>query len=413
MHIPRASSTKAVVAHFIVGYTYSYSQNDWFNDINLASSMGIDAFALNLGADSWQPSQIANAYSAASSHGSDFKLFLSFDMSSIPCGSGGDASNIGNLLNAYANHGNQFYFNGRPYTSTFGGEGCAFGTGDVNSGWTTAVRNNVGANYYFVPAFFGDPNGWANYAVVDGVFNWNGGWPMSANDVTFDSDAGYISAANGKLVMSAVSPWFFAHYSWKNEVFDTNDWLWNERWEQLVQHRDQVDVVQILTWNDYSESHYVGPVDGSPPDGTYWQNGFDHQGFLNMVPYYSQAFKTGNYPTVSADHLFIWSRPHPAGASACCDGIGKPANADWLSDYLWAVAFAASDGSVTLTSGSNTQTFSVTAGVNKLQLASSPGGIQGTLTRDGKAVVDVDPGSAFTYTSDPQQYNYNAFVAWA
>ncbi|OBZ77253.1 hypothetical protein A0H81_01817 [Grifola frondosa] len=42
-----------VFAHFIVGNTYNYTINDWFKDISLASSKGIDAFALNVGADSW------------------------------------------------------------------------------------------------------------------------------------------------------------------------------------------------------------------------------------------------------------------------------------------------------------------------------------------------------------------------
>ncbi|EIN03509.1 glycoside hydrolase family 71 protein [Punctularia strigosozonata HHB-11173 SS5] len=412
---PATSAVKAVVAHFIVGFTISYSQADWLNDITQASAMGIDAFALNFGSDPWQPNQIANAYAAAAAHGSSFKLFLSFDMTSIPCASAGDAANIGHALNQYASHPSQFWYKDRPYTSTFGGERCTFGTGDVNSGWTSAVRNGVSTPYSFVPGFFTDPNTFGSYPVVDGEFNWNGAWPMSGSDETFDSDGSYIASDNGKLFMAAASPWFFAHYPWKNEVFRSSDWLWNTRWDQIIAHRDQVDIVEIVTWNDYSESHYIGPVTAaaSPPGGTYWQNGYDHQGWLNMVPYYAQAFKTGANPTISTDHIYIWSRPHPADATACCDGIGKPANAQWESDNLWAVVFASSTGTVTLTSGSNVQSFEVPAGVTKLQVPSAPGGIRGTLTRLGAAVVDVNPGAAFTYTLTPQQYNYNAFVAWA
>jgi glucan endo-1,3-alpha-glucosidase len=132
-----------------------------------------------------------------------------------------------------------------------------------------------------------------------------------------------------------------------------------------------------------------------------------------MVPYYAQAFKTGTYPSITQDHVYIWSRPHPAAATACCDSVPKPDNWQWTSDYLWAVVFATSPGSVTLTAGSNTQTFSVSSGVNKLQLASSAGGIRGTLSRNGAVVVDVNPGSAFSYTLSPNTYNFNAFVASA
>lgn len=58
----RDIGTKNVFAHFIVGYTYPYTQADWLQDIRGATSAGIDAFALNVGTDSWQPSQVAAAY---------------------------------------------------------------------------------------------------------------------------------------------------------------------------------------------------------------------------------------------------------------------------------------------------------------------------------------------------------------
>jgi hypothetical protein len=57
-----SSNPKLVVAHHMVGNTYPYVVQDWEDDINLAFSSGIDAFALNIGTDSWQPQQVANAY---------------------------------------------------------------------------------------------------------------------------------------------------------------------------------------------------------------------------------------------------------------------------------------------------------------------------------------------------------------
>ena len=51
-HVPFASAAAAsgrlVFAHYMVGYTYQYSQSDWARDIALASSAGIDAFACNV-----------------------------------------------------------------------------------------------------------------------------------------------------------------------------------------------------------------------------------------------------------------------------------------------------------------------------------------------------------------------------
>lgn len=64
----------------MVGNTHPYTVEDWAEDISLASAHGIDAFALNLGPDSWQPDQVKNAYQAAEQANATFKLFMSFDM---------------------------------------------------------------------------------------------------------------------------------------------------------------------------------------------------------------------------------------------------------------------------------------------------------------------------------------------
>ena len=55
------SSPKVVTIHEIVGNTYNYTKGTWKNDISWASENGVDAMALNMGTDSWQPVQIQNA----------------------------------------------------------------------------------------------------------------------------------------------------------------------------------------------------------------------------------------------------------------------------------------------------------------------------------------------------------------
>ena len=66
----------------------------------------------------------------------------------------------------------------------------------------------------------------------------------------------------------------------KNWIYRADDWLWATRWEHLVQQRDKVTFAQVISWNDYSESHYVGAIDGVQPNSQGWVNGFDHQGTL-------------------------------------------------------------------------------------------------------------------------------------
>ena len=76
--------------------------------------------------------------------------------------------------------------------------------------------------------------------------------------------------------------------------------------------------------------------------------------------------------------------------------------------------FASQPGTVTLhTSDSNSQTFQVQAGVNKLFMPLTPGGyMRGVVTRGSQTVIDLRP-DGYTFTSSPQNYNYNAFTAFA
>ncbi|KAF5332414.1 hypothetical protein D9758_015098 [Tetrapyrgos nigripes] len=98
-----ADEVICVVAHHIVGNTIQ----DWPDDISLASKHNIDGFALNIGTDSWQPDCVADAYQAALQSGLDFKLFLSLDMSSLPCASHTDAQALRSLVLKFAGHPNQ------------------------------------------------------------------------------------------------------------------------------------------------------------------------------------------------------------------------------------------------------------------------------------------------------------------
>lgn len=51
----------------------------------------------------------------------------------------------------------------------------------------------------------------------------------------------------------------------------------------MIGIRDQIDIAQILSWNDYGESHYIGPIEGAQPNSQAWVDGFDHTGELCYV----------------------------------------------------------------------------------------------------------------------------------
>lgn len=82
----------------------------------------------------------------------------------------------------------------------------------------------------------------------------------------------------------------------------------------------------FLLWPrpDYGESHYIGPIAGDQPNSEAWVNGFDHSAFLAVNKYYSTAFKTGTYPTIACDVVYLMARPHDNRAVGTNDPAGPP-----------------------------------------------------------------------------------------
>ena len=118
----------------------------------LTSKLGCisDALALNIGSDSWEETQVASAYAAAESLGTGFKLFLSFDFTAMGC----TLSNIVSLVNTYANHPNQFKFNGKTFISSYEG-GCL-----GNAGWASLKDQTNGYAMPFISGLEGQFSQW-------------------------------------------------------------------------------------------------------------------------------------------------------------------------------------------------------------------------------------------------------------
>ncbi|KAG8839265.1 hypothetical protein FRB91_007114 [Serendipita sp. 411] len=426
---------KLVVAHHMVGNTYPYTVEDWKRDIQLASSHSIDGFVLNVGRDDWMTARVDDAYAAAQSVGNGFKLCLSLDMTSLPCATLQDVQTLQHWVSRYAHHPNQLIYRGKPLVSTFAGEGCTYG-GSFATAWTE-FKKGLGGNIHFVPSLFTNPAILNTLPFLDGIFNWNGGWPTQLNEQSsasqieqainsLNTDALLLSGMSDKTYTAAVSPWFFTHYgpdTWnKNWIYRGDDWLFAKRWEELIGMRDRVGIVEVISWNDYGESHYIGPIAGAQPNSQAWVDGFDHQGWLEMTSYYAQAFKTGSFPVIAEDKVFVWARPHPKDASAP-DHVPRPQFADLTDDFFWVVIFAKSPATAILHApppnlDSNSvdhnaaMIVDIPAGVHKLRYPLLPGRTMAVrLERSGN--VDLDyRADGFVFNPSPNVYNFNAWVGW-
>ena len=56
-----------------------------------------------------------------------------------------------------------------------------------------------------------------------------------------------------------VSPAQFKELGGTNDWVELADTLWKYRWEQAIEDV-KPDIVEIITWNDYGESHYIGDI---------------------------------------------------------------------------------------------------------------------------------------------------------
>ncbi|KAF9559027.1 hypothetical protein CPC08DRAFT_763569 [Agrocybe pediades] len=377
---------------------YPYTSADWLDDMVKIAAKGVDAIALNIGGSEWQRGQIDSAYAAAQASGTGIKLFYSFDLTEMDC-------NLGDLVtrvNRFANHPAQFKINGKVMISSYAGDCLG------HAGWASLKQQTNG---YLMPFIWGLEGTFNEWPELDSWYCWGCAWPQGNYPKNTDDDNYYMSQL-GNRYATTVSNWLYTHLSYKNFYLRGDDWLVVSRWEQLMQMRDRLTFVEMVTWNDYGESNYFGPVKGAQPAGTTWASNYPHTAWYDMTEYYITAFKTGVYPAIKKDVIYFWARPHPAGATASGDSLGKPTGWDWTEDSMWAAVFAAAPATVVLECGSSTNTFQVNPGVNKIKIPLSPGKMTVQMSRNGQTIINYTPND-YTYISNPVLYNYNAWVGSA
>jgi len=348
-----------VFAHYMMGYSSGMTQDMWTTDVNSAKAASIDGFALNCGpTDDWNSEQLGYAFSAAEAAG--FSLFISFDMSYT-----WDPTTVGNWINQYSASSAYFRVNNQPVASTFEGPTWA-------SNWA-AVKSAVSGGVFVMPDYTSlGPSGIGSViGEIDGFFSWDA-WPEGNTTKTNDSDEAWIGAIQGKPYMMGASPWFYADVAGKNWN-NNGDTLWHDRWESIID--TQPDFVQIITWNDYSESSYITDIVASqvyPPSEPY-VTGFSHSAFRAVLPYYINAYKTNSRSTPTSDSAIAWFRTTPnnvcsdGGTQCSQDGSGGAAE-NCAEDAVFVLASSATGSTVTIQIGSASNSYQVQAGMSVVSM---------------------------------------------
>jgi hypothetical protein len=274
--------------------------------------------------------------------------------------------------------------------------------------------------------------------VVDGLFSFDA-WPDGATNISTDADKVFQEAlaAGKKKYMMPVAPWFFTNlpgFGGKNWLW-RGDGLWDRRWRQVAEI--QPDWVEILTWNDFGESHYIGPVHEkelglfeSADAPVNYVRGMSHDGWRRFLPFYIDVYKTGRVPdSVGEESVMAYYRTAPALA---CPGGGTTGNnpdagevemkpEELVKDSVFYAALLNTDQGVTV---------SVSIGDKELpgrldEVPAAGGGTPGvytgavpfgdntgdvvvTISRDGKVIATAEGGKGISTQCENNVQNWNA-----
>uniref|UniRef100_A0AAU2JXC8 Glycoside hydrolase family 71 protein n=1 Tax=Streptomyces sp. NBC_00049 TaxID=2903617 RepID=A0AAU2JXC8_9ACTN len=341
-------------------------------EVRTARAAGIDGFTLDmlsLSGKNWDRSNLLMA--AARSVDPAFKIMLMPDMTSLKTDDPAVlAEAVATLGDASAAHRLP---DGRLVVSPFKAEAKSV------AWWTQVIdilKTRHGVRTAFVPLFldFGAHSG--EFAPIShGFSEWGSrsyvGQESSTRDVKRAHDM-------GKIWMQPVS----VQDARPNQgIYDEagNTATLRSTWTHAIE--DGADWVQLTTWNDYSEGSQFAPS---------LHNGHT---YLDLTSYYLTRFKTGSWPKIVRDTLYLTARTQfanadPTGDQSLLMSLRKGSAAP--RDTVEVLSFLTAPAVVRTAVGSASDTHDAPAGLHSELLPLKPGTHSAEVVRDGKAAADVE-----------------------
>ncbi|WP_030854557.1 glycoside hydrolase family 71 protein [Streptomyces sp. NRRL F-4474] len=359
-------------------------------EVRTARAAGIDGFTLDLlslSGKNWDRSNLLMA--AARSVDPAFKIMLMPDMTSLKTDDPRVlAEALATLADASAAHRLP---DGRLVVSPFKAEA-------KNVAWWTEVirilRADHGIRTAFVPLFldFGAHSG--EFAPIShGFSEWG-----SRSYVGQESSTRDVRRAHGmgKIWMQPVS----VQDARPNQgIYDEagNTATLRATWTRAIE--DGADWVQLTTWNDYSEGSQFAPS---------LHNG---HAYLDLTSYYLTRFKTGDWPKIVRDTLYLTARTQfadadPTGDQSLLMSLRKgsaPAR-----DTVEVLSFLTSPAAVRTTVGTTRSSHDAPAGIHAELLPLKAGTSGAHVVRGGKATAEVDLPYRVDHAVDVQDLQYYA-----
>lgn len=252
----------------------------------------------------------------------------------------------------------------KPLVSTFNGGTDTFGQSSVNEGWKTQFQDPMASSghpIYFVPSFQ-DTSASSDYftnrfPTLDGCLNWNS-WVNSDQftaSAPTDDDTTYLTAAHnsGKTFIMGLSPLQFKHIDQSQNWYRRGEANLEVRFGQVLSL--QPDMLEIQTWNDAGESHYMGnswpePLGSDTSPISLYSKDYDHTGYWQILQSFIKVWKAGDTDTTNmvptngkAAQGTFWHHTLLKNGDCSGDilGLGKPTGWQGVEDIVTAVVLVA------------------------------------------------------------------------
>ena len=252
---------------------------------------------------------------------------------------------------------------------------------------------NAGINVAFVPTFLG----WTQYAdlyksISYGYADW--GTATAHASSLLEDDPSIAHGTFDKIFMMPVDSQQFRP---KNFQFweAGNSAAFRTGWNNAIQGK--ADWVQLVTWNDYSESGQVSPYTDISLKGSIGT------GYYDLNGYYATWFLTGHAPTLTHDVMYYFYRREPTNASAPRQSqVDHLSGSDAAENHIELLAFltAPADLKITIAGKSYTHHYAA-AGMVSFKVPSQPGTPLFTLSRGGTDDLLLSGGRANLWCQRP------------
>lgn len=215
-------------------------------------------------------------------------------------------------------------------------------------------------------------------AIADGYGDWGTATPQATQAM-----AAWPAQAHalGKRFLSPVGP---QQYRPKDFIYweAENSRAFRGAWEAAID--GGADWVQLVTWNDLSESSGVSPATDATLAGDLGT------GFYSLNGYYAAWFLTGAPPAITHDALYFFHRREPVGAPATAQA--QPTTAVLAGggpgvDRLEVLPMLTAPATVVVTLGPRTERWDAGAGLSSHWLELAPGTPHFSLERGGETVL--------------------------